>query len=362
MSVHPVMLWAVFLAMGALSQAHMILKSVSLADGPPLKSKKADGSVNDKDPFGYLRGIKRGDIWGPPEAGANRLPCGAPGNKWTSSGGDRGIRLAAGQEYKFTACINGRCNDSEGPNIMRPDDDPEHTHAPGNLTFEIKYGPSTNFQDPYEGVRLQPYSLPLLPQTRALVIFSSSIPRSPSWNGEATIQVAYRMPNITYYQCIDIMMDGEEDLPDFIPPQGLPAPEPNDDGDIVKARSTTFVDNSGDLNTFHIIMIVLLIIIICLIICVILKYKSGKDDDDEEDEFEPEIEPQEKVQPKPVERKVYKEPTPPPKADTPEDRSRSLTPEKESEEEEESEDIPEPVDPGSKGRHFHFRYVEDNDD
>jgi hypothetical protein len=211
------MLLVVALAFGATAQAGLVLNSL---DAPPC-AQDSECPLQ-KDSF---RGVKKGDIWGPPIKGSNRLPCG------TESIGDsddfKGTPLSIDAGSQFGLRFG----------VSRPDD-----AETGTLRLQMKYGDFVSFAwdngwDIYNDLNEVSIDVDLRGPAFAKCeegTNDDTVCGSGKWSlpakgnggytGPAVLQVEFkptkineaRQPEdqIIFYQCIDLAVTNGDDLPE----------------------------------------------------------------------------------------------------------------------------------------------------
>lgn len=298
-----------------------------------------------------LRGLVPGNLWNPPEDGANRIPCGGKGNAKNTilpreEENTVGVQfVSAGSTLRIVGKLTVR-------DIA---DGLEQSY----VDVQIKYGNSPNFQM-NRGYRLgEPFAPTESGYFQLLAPIPTAEDADPAYNGNATIQVSYAVSrNKTYYQCIDVIITDGKPFPKGDYPWGK---GPDDTHvDVVDAVTGLVPEEDSGFLTALIILLVLICIAIGIAIYCIFASKNNL--------------PKDTPVPDPIEhQEVPKEPEKPaqPVAATPpkEDSDNEpighvmYTPAEESDPTPQESSEQKSLDAtGSQGRHFHFRYVEEDDD
>jgi len=156
---------------------------------------EGDGTIADSVTTG-LRYL--GDVYNPPAAGCNRIPCGLGTNNVPES-----PRLAVNVETGTKIGLQLRI---------------ENTSFAGKMGFEFRYGDNPQFAIGTRGFPLGTV-LPVVKDADQIAP-TTTLTLSPSYTANATIQVyfivesSYGTRNSTiYYQCVDIVVAGKSPLP-----------------------------------------------------------------------------------------------------------------------------------------------------
>lgn len=287
-----------------------------------------------------------GDVWGPADSGCNLIPCGVFGND-----------IPAAERLTFSATDNSAIRIKAALNNI---------WQGGHVEISIKYGSNPNFRTT-PGMQQGVVAVAKDSDIRQII---KTVQIDPAYNLDATIQVAYHTDGLQrksmpghnhktspetaaqFYQCIDIRVTDGQDFPADVPPKGLGPYEAF--GYPVIVMEGKGGDSDIGLKPFWIAVIVLALLIALGLAIMLYLWQTRKVDEDNED-FEP------------VVAKVETVPEPPVKPATP-------PPEPEIEEAvaqihyKDEEVAPAPAElpgtggtggTGSQGRHFHFRYVEE---
>lgn len=277
-----------------------------------------------------------GDMSDPPMPGCNRLSCGMSSKpeKRLKVSVDQGLRI----EHKIHEIYKG-----------------------GQVRYQIKWGEHPDF-DSSPGFELEEDDHLYI--TSGMSTLKKSLLLEPGYNGNATIQVMYQtsgleiklqdmtLPNVRseFVQCIDLELVEGMDIPEGDWAGGFGPTAVPDDGTGADAKGAGLPDVGNPFTTIALILSFLIVIYVALAIFFWWQnrtYQPMKDQD-------------------PIVQENVIEPPPPPIAK----EEKSSTPEEEVEpvvgvHYESPEPTPEkPANlekTGSMGRHFHFRYVEDDD-
>jgi hypothetical protein len=200
-----------------------------------------------------------GDIYNPPAAGCNRVPCGLGTNNLPES-----PRLA----------VNIESGTKIGLQIHI-----ENSSVAGKIQFEFRYGENPQFALGSHGFPVGPVQ----PVAKgAEVVPAAAFTLSPSYTANATIQVSFIGDPIagrnssTYYQCVDIVVTGRSPLPpwaaDFGPnEQAVFTVDPGKTRGYECAldpRCRPYVPNLSDWD-WLIILCVLSFLVLCICLCIV---------------------------------------------------------------------------------------------
>jgi len=319
--------------MKLLSCVLLALGISQLQAGVILKSVNVDGRTGSS---GGLR--QNGDIWGPPVAGSNKLKCGVFGNTDIA-----GTRLQASTADTLIMTVN-------------------FSELKGNaqLTAEVTYGAAPNMLM-HPGYKL----LDPLPITSSEKSATINVPLSTlPYSNLATMMIGLEVEGgDTHFQCVDMELSGGTQF--TVPGDGYGDPDaasPTAPPDGAQNRVLVVAPGEEGLETIHyILFIVVALLLICFIITWI-KYKSPGDEAPPA-QFAPQLAMTENIQ-DPAEPEGFAEKAPPireidsdPEPEAKPARPVQIPP-KEASEEIKSGDESGDAGDGSKGRHFHFRYVE----
>lgn len=201
-----------------------------------------------------LRGEEPGNIWNPPVKGANKIPCGGLQDLPRTFG--QRLPISAGADF----IVYGSMLDSRGL---------------GALSFQIKYGNNPDFAFS-GGFSVGPTLQFDHPKSFNVTINQA---QSGSYSGLATVQVIYTAGTSSYYQCIDVIMAGQQPTPSGFS-SGFGPQE-------LLALSSIQLDSSGNvvdiadegLSSFHIALIVLvpLVCILGFYLCYRVCYPADDD-------------------------------------------------------------------------------------
>jgi hypothetical protein len=198
-----------------------------------------------------------GDVYNPPAAGCNRIPCGLGTNNQPES------RLAVNVE---SAKI--------GLKIRI-----ENTSFAGKMGFEFRYGDNPQFAIGSSGFPLGTV-MPIMKDS-AQIAPTTTLTLSPSYTANATIQVYFIVEGLggrnttTFYQCVDIVVAGKSPLPpwaaDFGPKEFVAvAPDGKRTYDCSEdPRCPPFIPSLSDW-TWLILLCVLSFLVLCVCLCIVI--------------------------------------------------------------------------------------------
>lgn len=302
-----------------------------------------------------LRGEKPGNIWNPPKKGGNRIPCGGKGNTKFLPTVEERMRVTAGENVRVV-----------GKLTLPADLDYESNfYSTPYVQLSIKYGDAPNFQMT-RGFTMDPIWAPKESGFFQLIRAVDTT----AHNKNATVQVSYHVsPAKTYYQCVDIWITGGSSFPDGDFPWGkgpddysVPVP-PCVGGDcgVTPCEETDTCGLKGVYIAIIILCVLIAIVVGVLVYLVITKKDPIDDPADAKNVPLPVVDPPE-MPAKPEEPKAET----PPKEESDHDPVGHVmyTPAEESDPTPQESSEQKSLDnTGSQGRHFHFRYVdEDGDD
>jgi len=303
-----------------------------------------------------LRGEKPGNIWNPPKKGGNRIPCGGKGNTAFLPLEEDRLRVAAGQQVRVVGKLT-MPKDDEFLSSKQTDD----AYTTSFVELSIKYGDRPNFQM----TRGHPLTPVWAPTESGAFQLLRNIPEA-ALNRNATIQVSYSISEtVSFYQCVDVYVTGGVDRPAGDFPWGIgPDDKSVDVPDCIRGDCGKVAEDG--MKGSYIVMIILIILIAILAAVYVYFCCTRKPADlpvttpnENQEPLEVEKPPQEPARPK----------TPPPASPPTEDSDNSpighvmYTPAEESDPTPQESSEQKSLDAtGSQGRHFHFRYVEENDD
>lgn len=308
-----------------------------------------------RDDLGTFMLVDKGDAFAPAEAGCNILPCGFRSN---SNLAPRRAQITTDEEFFVRTNL-------------------ERTWAGGYLKYEIKWGENPDFMMT-DGFELEADNRQNVPKDTANSNWVKGFFVDPGYKGNATIQVSYvtdgqkkvTVPGVpaeedgseavTYIQCLNLEVVDGTPLPKGGGEYGLgpgevdpTVPEP------VAPTSDGGVTPAGGLSAFWLAFIVLAVLIV---VCgALVGYLFATRKESEAPAFEP---------------RVHEPTVAPPREPTPKEKTKTPTPMSQSAEEDEQIAVlhytdPEPIiqstptpqldATGSQGRHFHFRYVEEDE-
>lgn len=305
-----------------------------------------------------LRGRVPGNIWSPPKKGGNRIPCGGKGNTAFVPGPDNRLGISAGQQIRIVGKLTMPADDTNLQGV------PDLYQTPF-VEVSIKYGNKPNYQMT-RGFTMSPV---WAPEESGYFQLIRNAPQD-ALNNNATIQVAFHISEkVQYFQCIDVWVMGGSRFPAGDFPWGKGPDDQSFDLDPC-VTDCGIVEEGVKGSTIAIIILAVLcglVLAVIVFFCCTGATKPVPVDDSV---------------PPPQPLKVPQEPA---IIEKPEPVKQVPPPEKSKSKSEDSEPIghviytPADVDEsdptpqesseqksldatGSQGRHFHFRYVEEDDD
>lgn len=326
----------------------LLVLTLPVCNGYMYLTSAGSGSYNG---FGTLRGEKPGNIWNPPVQGGNRIACGGKGNTEFMPSAEARMKVVAGGQVR----IVGKLTMPSDAKIVVANAFPNPF-----VEISIKYGDRPNFQMT-RGFTLNPV---WAPTETGFFQLLRNIP-DDALNNNATIQVAFNLNGtFGFFQCIDIVVAEGKVFPAGDFPWGKGPDDLSVDVPGCLGGACGDVDKGGltDAQIAIIVLCVLIAIVLAIFLYCCCCTKKTELPEDKPQQFPIEVEQPPKEPAKPV--------TPPaatpPKEESdngavghviyiPATEDSDPTPQESSEQK--SLDAT-----GSQGRHFHFRYVEEDDD
>lgn len=285
-----------------------------------------------------------GNLFNPAVRGCNRIPCGVKFNN---------------QPAKSRLVIDESASISSSAKVIV-------AGKGGAITYELKYGSNPEFASGRPGFQL---GEPSIVAVDGKTLFVNTFKIVPSFNFDATIQIAYsssnNQKNSTYYQCIDVHVISKNNIPVGIQEFGpeLATRIPGSEGIFLLPGQTKRT------NVAFIVIVVILAVLVAVFIAAAgwlfwKKKQLGPSDPVGEPVIYTQVEPS---PPTPIVA-LYSTPSKDTPATTVQESIKSSNepvahihyPDPES-----KESTSQSQDPrdgtGSQGRHFHFRY-EDNEE
>lgn len=241
-----------------------------------------------------------------------------------------------------------------------PDLDPAKAYETTFVELSIKYGDTPNFQ------MTRGYSLFVWAPTKSGPFQLSSTIPAEALNNNATVQVAYAVgEDYAFYQCIDVSVGGGQVFPAGEFPWGKGPDDTSFDVPECLGGDCGKPIDDGSLKDAHIVMIILGVLIALLFICLLFRFCTREPVENQEKPDKNQV-PLEVEQPAAEPQKPeVPEPASPPKEDSENEPIGHVmyTPAEESDPTPQESSEQKSLDAtGSQGRHFHFRYVEEDDD